>query len=52
MEEEMRKCESLAEMLAVLNKYYDCDRKLGPLYKNVVLTALPRIINAAGLKKR
>jgi len=50
--DELRECNTLNEMFDVLNQHYNLDEKLGVLYKGIVLSSLPRLIKAAGIKKR
>jgi len=52
LKEDLQKCDTLLEMMEAMNRHYKCDGKLGPLYKNVVIMSLPRMVMMAGLKKR
>ena len=50
--EKLRATDNLNAMMDVLDEYYDLDQPLSILHKNVIITALPKLVNTAGIKKR
>ena len=56
IKQELKNCNTLNEMWAVLNKYWDLDTQLGPLGKPLAVTQLSskigRITTTLSIKKR
>lgn len=50
--EELLDCESLNEMLDLLDEEYDLDKPLGNLTKKMIINSLPKLLTAAQIKPR
>jgi hypothetical protein len=52
MNKELKEAQSMNEIFAVLNKYYDLDSKLGAMSKGAVLLGLQKAIQVTNTKEK
>lgn len=52
VKDKLEKCNTLNEVFAVLDEYYDLDQRLGVISKSLLLNSVPNIILMTGAKKR
>lgn len=49
---QLKKCDSLAQMFEVLQTNYDLNNKLGAMQKGMILTGVDKLIQVANLKEK
>ena len=49
---QLKKCDTLQQMLNVLSENYDLNNKLGAMQKGMILTGVDKLIQVAQLKEK